>query len=40
MKVAAIIPARYAPRALRKPLADISGKPMIQWVYEEYVNPG
>ena len=35
MKVAAIIPARYgSTRFEGKPLADILGKPMIQWVYE------
>ncbi|MBC7387493.1 MAG: 3-deoxy-manno-octulosonate cytidylyltransferase [Cryobacterium sp.] len=35
MKVLAVIPARYAATRLPgKPLADIHGKPMIQWVYE------
>ncbi len=35
MKVTAVIPARYsATRLPGKPLADIQGKPMIQWVYE------
>ncbi len=35
MRVTAIIPARYAStRFPGKPLADILGKPMIQWVYE------
>ena len=35
MKVVAIIPARYGSRRFEgKPLADILGKPMIQWVYE------
>jgi 3-deoxy-manno-octulosonate cytidylyltransferase (CMP-KDO synthetase) len=35
MKVIGIIPARYASsRFPGKPLADILGKPMIQWVYE------
>jgi 3-deoxy-manno-octulosonate cytidylyltransferase (CMP-KDO synthetase) len=35
MKVIAIIPSRLASQRLpRKPLADICGKPMIQWVYE------
>lgn len=35
MRVTAIIPARYAStRFPGKPLADIHGKPMIQWVYE------
>ncbi|MGB0404186.1 MAG: 3-deoxy-manno-octulosonate cytidylyltransferase [Salibacteraceae bacterium] len=36
MKVLAIIPARYGSSRLEgKPLADILGKPMIQWVYEQ-----
>ena len=35
MRVLAVIPARYASTRLHaKPLADIHGKPMIQWVYE------
>ncbi len=35
MRVAAVIPARYAStRFPGKPLADLLGKPMIQWVYE------
>lgn len=35
MKIIAIIPARYASsRFPGKPLMDICGKPMIQWVYE------
>jgi 3-deoxy-manno-octulosonate cytidylyltransferase (CMP-KDO synthetase) len=35
MKAVAVIPARYASSRLpAKPLADICGKPMIQWVYE------
>ena len=35
MKILAVIPARYAATRLpAKPLADIHGKPMIQWVYE------
>ena len=35
MKILGIIPARYGSSRLEgKPLADISGKPMIQWVYE------
>lgn len=35
MRVVAVIPARYASvRLPAKPLADIHGKPMIQWVYE------
>ena len=35
LRVIAVIPARYASTRLpAKPLADILGKPMIQWVYE------
>ena len=35
MQVVAIIPSRYgSSRFDGKPLADICGKPMIQWVYE------
>ena len=35
MKVVGIIPARYHSTRLEgKPLADIHGRPMIQWVYE------
>lgn len=35
MKIIGIIPARFAStRFPGKPLAEISGKPMIQWVYE------
>lgn len=35
MKVVAVIPARMGSTRLpSKPLADIHGKPMIQWVYE------
>lgn len=35
MSVTAVIPARYAStRFPGKPLADLLGKPMIQWVYE------
>ena len=34
-RVIAVIPARYgSTRFPGKPLADIAGKPMIQWVYE------
>ncbi|MBI3328977.1 MAG: NTP transferase domain-containing protein, partial [Nitrospinae bacterium] len=34
-RVVAIIPARYASsRFPGKPLVDIEGKPMVQWVYE------
>lgn len=36
MKFLGIIPARYGSTRLEgKPLVDIVGKPMIQWVYEE-----
>ena len=36
-----IIPARYdSTRLPGKPLADIGGKPMIQWVYEQSVASG
>lgn len=35
MNVVAFIPARFASTRLAgKPLADIGGKPMVQWVYE------
>lgn len=35
MKILGIIPARFGSSRLEgKPLADISGKPMIHWVYE------
>jgi 3-deoxy-manno-octulosonate cytidylyltransferase (CMP-KDO synthetase) len=35
MDIIAIIPARYGSTRLKgKPLLDIDGKPMIQWVYE------
>lgn len=35
MKTIAVIPARFgATRLPGKPLADIHGKPMVQWVYE------
>jgi 3-deoxy-manno-octulosonate cytidylyltransferase (CMP-KDO synthetase) len=35
MKTLGLIPARYASTRLPgKPLSDINGKPMIQWVYE------
>ncbi|HCT31098.1 MAG TPA: 3-deoxy-manno-octulosonate cytidylyltransferase, partial [Bacteroidales bacterium] len=34
MRILGLIPARYAStRFPGKPLAEISGKPMIQWVY-------
>jgi 3-deoxy-manno-octulosonate cytidylyltransferase (CMP-KDO synthetase) len=36
-----IIPARYASSRLPgKPLADIGGKPMIQWVYDKSIASG
>lgn len=36
MMIVAVIPARYGSTRLpAKPLADICGKPMIQWVYEK-----
>ena len=36
MKMIAVIPARYqSSRLPGKPLADILGKPMIWWVYQE-----
>ena len=35
MKIIAIIPARWGSTRLPgKPLSDINGKPMIEWVYE------
>jgi 3-deoxy-manno-octulosonate cytidylyltransferase (CMP-KDO synthetase) len=35
MRVVAVIPARFAAvRLPGKPLSEIHGKPMIQWVYE------
>ena len=38
-KVLGVIPARYGSSRLPgKPLADICGKPMIQWVYERTVD--
>ena len=36
MKIIAIIPARYkSSRFPGKPLADVCGKPMIWWVYQQ-----
>ena len=36
MKVIGVIPARYAStRIPGKPLADIWGKPMVWWVYQQ-----
>ncbi len=41
MKKLAVIPARYAStRFPGKPLADLLGKPMIQWVFEGTVAAG
>lgn len=41
MKIIGVIPARYqSSRLPGKPLADICGKPMIQWVYENTVKSG
>jgi 3-deoxy-manno-octulosonate cytidylyltransferase (CMP-KDO synthetase) len=35
MKILAVIPSRYASQRFPgKPLADICGKPMVQWIYE------
>lgn len=41
MEFIVIIPARYeSSRLPGKPLADIVGKPMIQWVYEQSIASG
>ncbi|MCG7497113.1 3-deoxy-manno-octulosonate cytidylyltransferase [Vibrio sp. Of7-15] len=41
MSFTVIIPARYqSSRLPAKPLADICGKPMIQWVYEQASKAG
>lgn len=41
MKFVVVIPARYASTRLpAKPLLDIGGKPMIQWVYERAIESG
>ncbi|MEI8655860.1 MULTISPECIES: 3-deoxy-manno-octulosonate cytidylyltransferase [Vibrio] len=41
MSFTVVIPARYqSTRLLGKPLADIGGKPMIQWVYEQSLLAG
>ncbi|WP_341662959.1 3-deoxy-manno-octulosonate cytidylyltransferase [Vibrio sp.] len=41
MAFTVIIPARYdSSRLPGKPLADIAGKPMIQWVYEQAIQSG
>ena len=39
MKIIAVIPARYqSSRFPGKPLADICGKPMIWWVYQQVIK--
>ena len=39
MNIVAVIPARYASTRLPgKPLADILGKPMIWWVYQQVMK--
>ncbi|HAS6349895.1 TPA: 3-deoxy-manno-octulosonate cytidylyltransferase [Vibrio vulnificus] len=41
MPFTVVIPARYqSTRLPGKPLADIGGKPMIQWVYEQALQAG
>ncbi len=41
MSFTVVIPARYqSSRLPGKPLADIGGKPMIQWVYEQSLKAG
>lgn len=41
MAFTVVIPARYqSTRLPGKPLADICGKPMIQWVYEQAIQAG
>lgn len=41
MSFTVVIPARYqSTRLPGKPLADIGGKPMIQWVYEKALQSG
>ena len=43
MKRVIVIPARYGSTRLPgKPLLDIAGKPLIQWVYEAgaRIDPG
>ena len=41
MSFTVVIPARYhSSRLPGKPLADIGGKPMIQWVYEQSLKSG
>ena len=39
MKILGVIPARYtSSRFPGKPLADICGKPMIWWVYQQAIK--
>lgn len=39
MKIIGVIPARYqSSRFPGKPLADICGKPMIWWVYQQCIK--
>ncbi|CAM4178822.1 3-deoxy-manno-octulosonate cytidylyltransferase [Vibrio agarivorans] len=41
MAFTVVIPARYqSSRLPAKPLADIAGKPMVQWVYEKAMQSG
>ncbi|KPA52303.1 3-deoxy-manno-octulosonate cytidylyltransferase [Photobacterium lucens] len=41
MTFTVVIPARYqSTRLPGKPLADIAGKPMVQWVYEQAMKSG
>ena len=41
MAFTVVIPARYqSSRLPGKPLADIGGKPMVQWVYEQASKSG
>ncbi|NMV28398.1 3-deoxy-manno-octulosonate cytidylyltransferase, partial [Vibrio parahaemolyticus] len=41
MSFTVVIPSRYASSRLPgKPLADIGGKPMVQWVYEQALQAG
>ncbi|MCE7603614.1 3-deoxy-manno-octulosonate cytidylyltransferase [Vibrio fluvialis] len=41
MSFTVVIPARYqSTRLPGKPLADIAGKPMVQWVYEQAMQSG
>ncbi|TRN26804.1 3-deoxy-manno-octulosonate cytidylyltransferase [Vibrio furnissii] len=41
MSFTVVIPARYqSTRLPGKPLADIAGKPMVQWVYEQAIQAG